>query len=109
MGLHFIPNPDNYPQIDHINNIRNDNRLENLRWGNQSQNCRNKKKKINCSSQYLGVSYRGNKWEASIKINRITKYLGYFNTELDAYNCWKAYVIENGLQEYYSQTDFTCN
>ena len=28
----FIPNPDNKPCIDHINNIRNDNRIENLRW-----------------------------------------------------------------------------
>ena len=45
IGLHFIPNPENYLQIDHINGIRNDNRIENLRWGNQSQNQRNKKKK----------------------------------------------------------------
>lgn len=28
----FIPNPNNYPHIDHINTIRDDNRIENLRW-----------------------------------------------------------------------------
>lgn len=28
----FISNPNNYPCIDHINGIRDDNRVENLRW-----------------------------------------------------------------------------
>jgi hypothetical protein len=106
MGLHFIPNPNNYPQIDHINGEKNDNRLENLRWCNQSQNERNKKKRANCSSQYLGVRWKNKKWEAEIKINGKKKYLGRFNTELEAFNCWKQYVFQNGLQEYYSQTDF---
>ena len=38
----FIPNPDNLPQVDHINHIRSDNRLENLRWVSPSTNQRNK-------------------------------------------------------------------
>lgn len=37
----FIPNPENKPEIDHINTIRNDNRIENLRWVTHSENCRN--------------------------------------------------------------------
>ena len=28
----FIPNPDNLPEINHKNKIRNDNRVENLEW-----------------------------------------------------------------------------
>lgn len=34
----FIPNPNNYPAIDHINGIRDDNRVENIRWCTISQN-----------------------------------------------------------------------
>ena len=37
----FIPNPKNLPVIDHINTIRDDNRVENLRWCTQKENCNN--------------------------------------------------------------------
>ena len=37
----FIPNPQNKPCIDHINTIRDDNRVENLRWVTHEENSRN--------------------------------------------------------------------
>ena len=37
----FIPNPDNKPFVDHINRVRDDNRVENLRWVTRSENQRN--------------------------------------------------------------------
>lgn len=37
----FIPNPENKPNIDHINTIRTDNRVENLHWVTQRENVNN--------------------------------------------------------------------
>ena len=37
----FLDNPENYPVVDHKNNIRSDNRIENLRWTNNRGNCHN--------------------------------------------------------------------
>ena len=40
IAIHYIPNPENKPQVDHINR-RNDNRIENLRWATPSENQQN--------------------------------------------------------------------
>lgn len=43
----FIPNPENKPTVDHINRIRDDNRLCNLRWATQKEQAENSGQVLN--------------------------------------------------------------
>jgi len=73
-------------EIDHINGVRDDNRLANLREATPSQNQANKAMRSDNTSGIKGVSWdrsRG-KWHASINVSGRMKNLGRFQKIEDA-------------------------
>lgn len=84
------PIPDGL-QIDHINGVRHDNRIENLRLVNTKTNCENKHEALpNNRSGYLGVSYHKTKkrYCASIRISGKLVHLGYYPTPEAAHQAY---------------------
>ena len=81
----------NFPklQIDHINGIKTDNRIENLRETSSFQNMQNlKTAQKNNKLGVLGVNKKGRKYRASIGINGKIKEIGRFATIEEASNAY---------------------
>lgn len=72
------------PEVDHINRVRDDNRIENLRDPlSHTNNLGNQSHQEGTSSRFKGVCWdkgRG-RWIAMIKMNRKTSFLGRFQSE----------------------------
>lgn len=67
--------------LDHINRIKTDNRIENLREVSPVENARNKGPSIRNKSGHVGVSWKKShgRWCAQVSRNGVVKHLGLFD------------------------------
>lgn len=81
MMLCFGHIPEN-AEIDHINHVRDDNRLVNLRFVTRGENLKNQSVSSNNPTGITGVCFNKfrNKFMARIGVNRQALYLGCYNT-----------------------------
>jgi len=96
----FLDRVDGKDEIDHINNIKTDNRVENLRWVTRSENNRNCKKK-NSSTGFTGVTKNGKGFRARCSKDGVAKSLGTFKTAEEAFEAYKKFAEENGFVIYH--------
>lgn len=79
-------------QIDHINGIKNDNRIENLRDIIHRENQQNTHKHRN--GKLVGCNFHkpAKKWQAKIQIKNKDYHLGLYNTELEAHEAYLKFL-----------------
>ena len=78
-------------RLDHIDEIRLNNRIKNLRLSDARRNAENvTSQQTNNTSGFKGVHYlkRLDKWQAYIRVNKILKHLGVFDTPELASNAY---------------------
>jgi|CXWL01.1.fsa_nt_gi hypothetical protein len=74
--------------IDHINNVRSDNRIENLRDIEFFNNKKNRLLNKNNLTGLKGVCFYKDRYIARIQVNGKNMYLGCFINKEDAYNAY---------------------
>lgn len=106
-ALHYGEWPNGH--IDHINGIRNDNRITNLRVVTNSENQRNIALKRNNTSGVMGVSYvkKSKKWVSRIKVEGKNIYLGVFENFEEAVSVRKAAESKYGFHENHGRPRLT--
>lgn len=76
-------------QVDHIDGNGLNNQKSNLRLVTPRENTQNRHHKM--TSKYPGVSFKkqSHRWVSQIYINNKKIHLGYYKTEIEAYNAYK--------------------
>ncbi len=95
----FSPNPENKPEIDHIDGDELNNHAWNLRWVMRSENNRNRRLFKNNTTGFRGVSYRADrgKFRACVDVNKKRKVVGYYDTAEEA---------DRKMEEYRQQIEY---
>ena len=91
------PNQEGYT-LDRINNDLGYS-PKNCRWVDKSTQAINRRMRRTNTSGFVGVGFKKSKgkWEASLKLNNIYKYIGSFLTIEEAVQARDNYIIENKL------------
>lgn len=91
IAIHYIPNPNNYPTVDHIDRCRTNNNISNLRWCDMKIQHTNMSIRSDNTSGHKNIYYdkNRNKWKYQNGRIKIQKR---FDNKIDAM-CYKFIMI----------------
>jgi hypothetical protein len=105
VAIYFIPNPDNKPQVNHIDKNSLNNSFDNLEWVDNRENMSHSWMKTGRkTSKFIGVCWkkREQKWSSEIYINKQRYFLGMFDSEFEASFAYRNKLKEFNLANSYS-------
>ena len=77
VALHYIPNPENLPCVDHIDRIKENNHKSNLRWATISENGLNRSHQVNnklkCKNIFFCNTHKKYIFKIQIKDKKVSK------------------------------------
>ena len=87
--LHYIPNPENKKEVDHINRNPSDNRAENLRWATSKEQATNRGMMKTNTSGHKYISWDKSQNKLKWRFHYSNPYKNrYFKTKIDCL-CYK--------------------
>jgi hypothetical protein len=92
----FLPNPNNLPEVDHIDRNPQNNHITNLRWVTRSENQINKGMPCNNTTGEKGVYYvkRKDRWTCMVQREKVKHYSPYYKTKEEAI-AWRNTFLES--------------
>ena len=98
----FISDPHGY-QINHINEIKDDNRVENIEVVTARENTTySTSKKMTGAYKYNPPDHVSTKWVSRISIEGRQLHLGYYETELEAHEAYLVALDKHGIVNKYA-------